>query len=138
MSITNIRTALDTRLLSVLGGISSTWTAWDNKALKTAPTASIIYQIVSLLPARPDNPTLDEQTQIHAGIYQVLLMLPANASSLPGETLAQAISDHFYAGLALSYGGQTVRIRGTPIIAAGYQTGDRYAIPISVRYNSIV
>jgi len=138
MSITKIRTALDTRLLSVPGGINAAWTAWDNKALKTAPTASTIYQIVSLLPARPDNPTLDEQTQIHAGIYQVLLMMPANSSSLAGETLAQAIVDHFYAGLSLAYGGQTVRVRGTPVIAAGYQTGDRYAIPISVRYNSIV
>lgn len=138
MSQTKIRAALDTRLLSVPGGISPTWTAWDNKGLKSAPTTTTIYQTVSLLPARPDNPTLDEKMQIHSGIYQVLLMLPANASTLTGETLAQAIVDHFPAGLALTYSGQTVRIRGTPEIAAGYQSGDRYAIPVSVRYNSIV
>lgn len=137
-ALTNIRAALDTRLLATPGGISSTLTAWDNKGPKTAPTTTQPYQVVSLLPARPDNPTLTEETTIHAGIYQVLLMFPPNAGPLPAETLAQSIASHFYAGLALTHSSQKVRIRGTPAIAAGYQSGERYAVPISIRYNSIV
>lgn len=138
MSQNKIRTALDTRLLSTPGGIAAQWTAWDNRGLKTAPTATQAYQIVSLLPATPDNPTLTEETQIHAGIYQVLLHLPVGAGPLAGETIAQAIIDHFPAGLALTYSGQTVRIRGTPAIAGGYPSGERYCMPVSIRYNSIV
>lgn len=138
MSQMKIRTALDTRLLSVPGGLGATWTAWDNKGLKTAPPATQAYQVVSLLPATPDNPTLTETTQIHAGIYQVLLCLPVGAGPLVGETIALAIVAHFYAGLPLNYDGQTVRIRGTPAIAGGYLSGDRYCVPVSIRYNSIV
>ena len=138
MTITNIRAALDTRLLSTPGGISSSLTAWDNKAPATQPTAAQAYQVVSLLPAKPDNPTLDEATQIHNGIYQVLLMFPTTKGSLPAETVANAIAAHFYAGLELAHGGQKVRIRGTPAIGAGYLSGERYCMPISIRYNSIV
>ena len=138
MSITNIRAALDTRLLSTPGGLPAQWTAWDNKGLKTQPTTTQAFQVVSLLPARPDNPTLTEETQIHNGIYQVLLYMPVSAGPLPGEAIAQAIVSHFYAGLTLTYGGQKVRIRGTPAIGAGYLSGERYCVPISVRYNSIV
>ena len=138
MSQNNIRTALDTRLLSVPGGIAAAWTAWDNKGLKTAPAITQPYQITSLLPANPDTPGLSEQTTIYAGIYQVLLMMPINAGPLAGESAAQLIVNHFYAGLPLTYGGQTVRIRGTPAIAGGYVSGERYAVPVSIRYNSIV
>lgn len=143
MSQNKIRTALDTRLLSTPGGVAAQWTAWDNKGLKTAPPAAQAYQVVSLLPATPDNPTLTETTQIHAGIYQVLLCFPVASASysggpLPAETIAQAIVDHFPAGLALTYSGQAVRIRGTPAIAGGYLSGERYCVPISIRYNSIV
>lgn len=138
MSQIKIRTALDTRLLSTPGGLSATWTAWDNKGLKTAPPATQAYQIVSLLPATPDNPAIDGQTQIHNGIYQVLLMMPVGATSLSGETIAQGIVDYFPAGLRLTCSGQTVRIVGTPAIAGGYQSGERYCVPVSIRYNSIV
>lgn len=138
MSQTNIRAALDTRLLSVPGGIAAAWTAWDNRGLKAAPAITQPYQIASLLPANPDTPGLSEQTTIHAGIYQVLLMMPINAGPLAGETAAQLVVNHFYAGLPLTYGGQTIRIRGTPEIAGSYVSGERYAVPVSVRYNSIV
>lgn len=138
MTITNIRAALDTRLLSTPGGIASSLTTWDNKAPATQPTAAQAYQEVTLLPARPDNPTIDEATQIHNGIYQVLLRFPVGKTSLPAETVANAIAAHFPAGLQLTYGGQTVRIRGTPAIGAGYLSGERYCVPVSIRYNSIV
>ena len=138
MSLNKIRTALDTRLLSTPGGLPAQWTAWDNKGLKSPATAAQAYQVVSLLPARPDNPTLTEETQMHAGIYQVLLHLPVGAGPLSGETIAQAIVSHFHAGLALTHDGQTTRIRGTPAIAQGYLSGERYCVPISIRYNSIV
>lgn len=138
MSLNKIRTALDTRLLSTPGGLPAQWTAWDNKGLKSPATAAQAYQVVSLLPARPDNPTLDEATAIHDGIYQVLLMMPVGAGPLAGESLAIAIASHFHAGLALTHDGQTTRIRGTPAIAQGYLSGERYCVPISIRYNSIV
>lgn len=138
MSQNKIRTALDTRLLSTPGGIAAQWTAWDNKGLKTAPPATQAYQIASLLPATPDNPTLTQKIQIHAGIFQVLLHLPVGAGPLFGEAAAQAIVDHFPAGLRLTYSGQTVRIVGTPAIAGGYLSGERYCVPVSIRYNSIV
>jgi hypothetical protein len=136
--LTNIRTALDTRLLSTPGGIASALTAWDNKGPKTTPTTAQPYQVVSLLPATPDNPTLTEETAIHTGVYQVLLMFPPGVGPLPAGTLTQAIAGHFPAGLSLTHNGQKVRIRGTPHIAAGYQSGERYAVPISIRYNAIV
>lgn len=138
MSLTNIRAALDTRLLSVPSGLPAQWTAWDNRGLKTQPATTQPYQVVSLLPATPDNPTLTEETAIHAGIYQVLLCFPTNTGALAAETAAQAIANHFYAGLTLVYGGQSVRIRGTPAIAGGYLSGERYCLPVSIRYNSIV
>lgn len=138
MSLTNIRTALDTRLLSTPNGLAASLTAWDNKGFKTAPTATQAYQIVSLLPATPDNPTLTEETTIHAGIYQVLLCFPTNAGPLAADTAAQAIAAHFHAGLELTHSGQKIRVRGTPSIAGGYLSGERYCVPVSIRYNSIV
>lgn len=134
MTIKQIRTALDTRLLSLSGLLP---TAWDNKRLSPAPASTQPYQVVSLMPARTDNPTLTEELRIESGIYQVLLYFPQEGGAGKAETMAEAIQAHFPAGLNLTSGGVKLRIRGTPAIAAGYQNADRYLLPITIRYHCV-
>ncbi len=126
-----IRTALEDRLSAMLPTIP---TAWDNAGFADDQRPTTAYQVVKLLPANPDNPTLDQQTIQDMGIFQVLLYYPKGDGSADAEDRAAAIRAQFPAGLELFEGGLKIRITQTPAIAADLGAPDRYIIPVSVRY----
>lgn len=132
MNLQLIRAALDTRL--------STWAdlppvAWEGQDF--APTDGVTYAAVNLLPNRPDNPTLTESLIDAGGVYQVSLYFPRGADTGVIDALAGSLVAHFTAGLSLVAATIRVRVVGTPAITAGIPTGDRWLVPVSVRYRCL-
>ena len=127
-----IRAALDTHLSWMDCAPPLVWEGQDY-----TPTPGTTYAKVDLMPRRPANPTLDERTQDNGGIYQIGLYFPRGTETGRMAALAGEIQTHFAAGTLLTAGIITVRIDGTPAIAAGFPTGDRWLVPVSIRYRSI-
>lgn len=127
-----IRAALDTRL-ATMPGLPPIAYEGDNYA----PVAEVTYAKADLMPRRPANPTLDEQTQDNGGVYQISLYFPRGTDTGTMDALAGAIQTHFAAGTRLTAGIISLRIEGTPAISAGFPTGDRWLVPVSIRYRSI-
>lgn len=129
----HIRAALDTRLAALMPA----WpTAWEARTFEP-PSTTTPYQRVYLLPATPDNPTLDEKLRVDAGVYQVTMMFPRETDTASIDASTGALQGHFPAGLTLQSGTIGIRIVGTPAIAAGMPAGDRWAVPVSIRYRTI-
>jgi len=127
-----IRAALDTHLANMPSPPPIAWEGEDY-----VPVAGTTYAKVDLLPRRPANPTLTEQLQDNGGVYQISLYFPRGTSTGDMDALAGAVQSHFAAGTSLTAGIIGVRIEGTPAIAAGLPTGDRWLVPVSIRYRSI-
>ena len=127
-----IRAALDTHLAAMPDVPPIAWEGEDY-----TPVAGTTYAKVDLLPRTPGNPTLTEQLQDNGGIYQIGLYFPRGTETGTMDALAGAVQSHFAASTSLTTGIIGVRIEGTPAIAAGLPTGDRWLVPVSVRYRSI-
>ena len=134
MSLPLIRRALEKRLAALSPSMP---TAWDNVEFDPAanPTG---YQRANLLPAATDNPTLSQVRKIERGIFQVTLFYPERAGAGDAEARAQLLRNHFPAGLVLTEGGIKVRIVRTPSVAPPMPEPGWYAVPISIRYQTIL
>jgi hypothetical protein len=133
MSLILIRRALEKRL-DALSPLMPT--AWDN--VEFDPSANPTgYQRANLLPARTGNPTLSQVRRIESGIFQVMLFYPERTGSAEAEARAQLLREHFPANLMLTEAGIKVRIVGTPSVAAAMPEPGWYAVPVSIRYESI-
>lgn len=127
-----IRAALDVRLAA----FTPAWpTDWEGENF--APTDGVAYQSVRLLPRAPDNPTLSERLRDDGGVYQIGLYFPRGTPTGVMDARAGALQSYFYAGLTLTNGTIRVRVEGTPAIAAGLPTGDRWLVPVSIRYRCL-
>jgi len=101
------------------------------------PSPGALYATVNLLPRRTDNPTLTERLRDDGGIYQIGLYFPRGTDTATCDLLAGSLAAHFEAGTMLEAGIIKVRIEGTPAIAPGLPVGDRWLVPVSIRYRSI-
>lgn len=124
----DIRKALETRLAAIADALD---TQWENKAF--VPTASKPYQQVNLLLADPDNVEVGPGYQEN-GIFQITLRYPIGNGPSDAMTRAQALRDWFYKGLQVAANGLTVTINRTPTIAPAVTVGDRYCVPVKVRF----
>lgn len=129
MSIAKIRQALEIQLATVTPPIH---TVAENASY--TPTAGAPYQRVSLIPADTLNPTFGDKFRREQGILQVTLCYPTGGGS--GDAMAQAelIRAAFPRGSSFTAGGVTVQIDRTPSVSAGIIDGDRYCVPVRVRY----
>lgn len=132
VSIVLIRAALETRFKLVAGYIGDANTQWENTVIKPVDPLQP-YQIVTILPADPMNPEMGGYA-IENGFMQVSLRYPMNKGAGDAMTMAQAIRDHFYKGLSLAAGATMVQINRTPTIAPGAVDGDRYQVPVKIRF----
>ncbi|MDB5456219.1 MAG: hypothetical protein JWP92_1804 [Caulobacter sp.] len=130
MSTLKIRAALEAALSGLTPALD---TVWENTAY--TPSAGVAYQSAGLLLAEPENPELG-QTVIQRGSLQVTLMYPQDGGPLPAATRAELIRATFRRGLSLTADGVVTMIERTPEIAAGSAVGDRYAVPVRVRFRS--
>lgn len=123
-----IRKALETRLAAIASPLS---TQWENKAF--TPVAETPYQNVNLILAAPANPEMGRLYQ-QQGIFQITLRYPIGPGPGAIEATAQAVRDWFYKGLQVAANGLTVTVNNTPEIGGPFNDGDRYCIPIKVRF----
>ena len=129
MSIRSIRTALET----AINGMSALATAWEN--VPYTPVTGTPYQRVFLLVAQPDNRVLGSN-YTEQGILQVSLMYPINTGTNAAATRAELLRTTFKRGNTYSSGGITVLITKTPEIGTGTTDGDRFVIPVKIRWSA--
>lgn len=129
MSIVSVRAALQTKLNAIPGGIP---VAWEN--VDYTPIAGTPYQAAYVIPAEPENPTMGDDYYREQGIFQISLFYPIQNGTLTCETRAELIRTTFKRGESMTSGSVTVRINKTPEISQGRVDGDRWMIPIKIRY----
>lgn len=127
-SLPAIRVALETQLGTVTPVIQS---APENTPF--VPTTGTPFMQPFLLPATPANieigPGYTEQ-----GIFQVNLFYPKDAGAAPAISQAEAIRAAFPFRTSLVNGGVTVNISGTPEIGPARPDGDRFMVPVKIRW----
>ncbi len=127
MSAVKIKSALET----ALNGMTALSTSWENAAF--TPVAGTAYQQVNILFAEPDNVEYG-RTHRELGYMQIKLMYPLQVGSVTAITRAELIRSTFYRGASFTSSGVTVIIERTPEIGAGSVEGDRWSIPVKIRF----
>jgi len=127
----SIAVALETRLAAMTSPLA---TQWENATY--TPVSGTPYQAVNLLLAQPLN---DERSSryVDQGYMQVTLRYPVNTGKGAALGQAQTLRDWFYRGLALAAGGVTVTITDAPEICPASIDGDRYAVPVKIRFRAV-
>lgn len=98
------------------------------------PVNGTPYQQANLLFAEPDNPTMDKAFKREQGIFQVTLRYPINIGTATVNARAELIRTTFAAGTRFTSGGITVTVETTPQVAPGFKDGDRWAVPVKIRF----
>jgi hypothetical protein len=130
-SLTRVRAALEQRLQALPGGWL-TQTAFENAVF--LPKANVAFQRINFIMSPPDNPTIGDGFYRERGIFQITLCAPINTGA--GDTLyyAERIRDWFPRGASFVNEGITARVETTPQIGPGSYDGDRFNVPISIRF----
>lgn len=131
MTIINIRNAMETALDALTPAIQS---VHENEAY--VPVVDVPYQEVYLLVAKPANPTLGDGYFQERGVFQINLQYPRDVGSLAAATRAEAIRALFPRGATFTNGGITVQIDEATEIGTGRQEGDRWMVPVKVRWHA--
>lgn len=131
MSTLAIRAALETALSAMSPSLE---TAWEN--VEFTPTPGTAYQRATLMFARPDDTESVGGRSREQGILQIDLMYPSNAGSGDALTRAELLRSTFARGTSFTSGGTTVTISHTPAVAQGMPDGDRYQVPVSIRFTA--
>lgn len=131
MSLLKISAAFEKRLKALDANFA---TALPN--LPYTPVTGTPYQRIRMLPATPVNPTLGDSYHREVGFCEIMLFYPVNIGRGLAQAKADAIKNHFPRALALTEAGQVIKIDRTPNVGVEIQTGDRYAIPITISYYS--
>jgi len=127
MSVVACRAALET----ALNGMTALATAWENSPY--TPIAGTPYQQVHILFADPDNLEYGRRHR-ELGYMQVKLMYPLQVGTATVAARAELIRTTFYRGASFTSGGVTVIVEKTPEVGSGQVEGDRWAVPVRVRF----
>lgn len=131
MSQLSIRRALEQRLAAMSPSLA---TAFEN--VPFTPTPGTPYQRANLLPAEPDNQTHGAATYFELGVFQITLCYPHGVGPGAVEARVDLVKTQFKRGVSLVESGVTVNIIRTPTVAPAMPDGDRFLVPISVRYQA--
>ena len=127
--IVNIRAALETALNGMSPALA---TAWENNAF-APPASTVAYQKAFVMFATPDNPEMGASHQ-ELGIFQVTLCYPLQIGTGAVAARAEALRTTFRRGFSFTSSGVTVNITKTPEIGAGTVAGDRFEMPVKIRF----
>lgn len=130
MSAVKVKAALEVGLNGMSPALS---TAWENIAF--TPEAGTAYQEVNLLFAPPVNNEYGNGYR-EEGIMQITLMYPIQTGANAAMARAELIRTTFKRGATFVKDTVTVTVSNTPEIAPGAVEGDRYALPVKVRFFS--
>ena len=128
MSVVAIRAALETALSGMSPAIS---TAWENVPFTTV--AGTAYQSAYVMWTEPSNPEFSGGHQ-EKGIFQVSLKYPLLNGTLTAATRAELLRTTFYRGNTFTSGAYKVIVERTPEILAGFVEGDRWVVPVRIRF----
>ena len=131
MSISSIRSALESHLSSMSGALP---TAYENAQF--LPVSGTPFQKVNLLPALTQNPSIGASLHREIGIFQVSLYYPLNAGANNCATMAENIRTRFARGITITKDSVTVMIDSTPSISKGMIDGDRWIVAVSINYSA--
>lgn len=126
--VVNIRAALETALNGMSPALS---TSFENVTF--VPVTGTAYQQVNILWAKPFNAEFGDRYQ-EVGYMQVKLMYPLQIGTSTIAARAELIRSTFKRGNTFTSGGVTVLITDTPEVSAGGVEGDRYAMPVKIRF----
>ena len=126
MSNSQITAALETALQAVDPTFP---TAWENVDFIPPITA---YQVVTVLFAQPENPTLGNAFFRQRGYMQVQLRYPIGTGKQAAVAKAEAIQTAFKRGSSVSSGGITATIERSPEIMAGYTDENRFIVNVKI------
>lgn len=129
MSISTIRATLESALNGMNPALA---TAWQN--VPFTPVTGIAYQRATLLLAEPDNQEMGASFQ-EQGFLQVDLFYPQSVGSSAVEARAELLRTTFKRGTSLNNG---ILISATPEIKPAYNDGDRYVLPIRIRFHTYI
>lgn len=131
MTIAKIRAALEKQLATIAPAMM---TAYENVAIN--PALGVPYQRSNLLPNTPDDGQIGSRTHHERGIYQVTLCYPMGNGPADCEARSQLVKNAFKRGTSLVESGVTVIIMNAPSVSSAMIDGDRFCIPVSVRYQA--
>lgn len=126
--VVSVRAALETALAAMSPALS---TAYENVAF--VPVADTPYQRAETMFARPDNREISANF-LEQGIFQVTLCYPPNAGPAAAATRAELIRTAFKRSSSFASGGVTVTVSDTPEVKPAYVDGDRYCVPVCIRF----
>lgn len=129
MSIDKVRSALETALNAMTPALS---TAWENGPF--TPINGTAYQRVNLLTAEPENPSIGNTLYREIGILQITLMYPKDTGSGGANARAELIRTTFKRGNSFTKDGVKVIVERTPEVSPGRVDGDRWSVPVRVRW----
>lgn len=128
MSVSTIRQILETKLVEITPNITTTYENFE-----FTPVEGIPFQRVFFLFNEPDNAYIS-RNYTQGGYMQVDLNYPLLGGSTEATTRAEAIRSKFKSGEIFS----TVKIARTPEIGSGRIQGDRFVIPVFVRFTQFI
>ena len=132
MSRVAIRKALEVALDGIAPGID---TAWENAEFK--PTSGKPYQSVALLFAQPLHDEISPSYQ-ELGFLQVTLCYPLGTGPNAADARADLIKTTFPRGADFIADSLTTSISDEPEILPAFRDGDRYCLPVRVRFYTLV
>ena len=100
--------------------------------------AGVPYQLVHIIPFKPDEPTQGGGYRREHGVFQVTLVYPAGVGD--GAVLARGelVRSFFKKGTTLVYDGATVLIDETPEFGYLQGASDNISFPVKIGYSSNV
>lgn len=131
MSVISIRAALETALAAIEPAID---TDYENNGYIVKP--GIPYQIVNLLFGEPENPEISKKFVQEKGVFQVTLRYPLSTGSADAAERAELIKTMFEAPATFTAGGISVTVERTPWVGPGSRDGDRWQVPVRIRFYS--
>lgn len=131
MSQENIRKAFEKKLISYTPVNTISFEAAEFKA----PTSGA-YFVCRLIPAEVQNPTFGDNYHREVGVFSVVVCTPVGKGSQLAALKAGELKELFYRSLSLFEGGDCVIVDRTPSIGSGYIDGNKYCIPVRIRYYS--
>jgi hypothetical protein len=129
MSMVSIRKALETALAGMTPPLA---TAWENVLFN--PTTGVPYQQVNLLAADPNNPSMGDKFRQEVGIFQITLKYTMQTGPGAADARAELLRSIFHRGATFTADGITVTIDRTPTVSMASQDGDRWSLPVKIRW----
>ena len=131
MSYVDAKKAIEKKLNTLPGVIATA-----REGMSFTPTVGTPYQRINILKAAPDDMTQGRKMTRSFGIAQITLFYPApvaTGTTLP-DNMAESIKSLFKPVQTITEGSTKVFITDSATITTGYADGDRWVVPVSVKF----